>query len=186
MTQQQVDRELGWDDTIEREGGEFILLPEGDYNFTVTKFERARFAGSEKLPPCNQAKLELTIHSPQGDVTINHNLFLHTITEGLLSSFFSAIGQKKKGEPLQPNWPGVVGSKGRCQLEHNRYTVQGQERVNNQVRRFYSYEDYLKHANQQQPPAQPAPQQQPQQHQAPFPTGQPPQTQQGGYTPGQF
>lgn len=35
-------RELGWDDEISREGGEFLLLPEGDYNFVVESYERAR------------------------------------------------------------------------------------------------------------------------------------------------
>ena len=32
-------RELGWDDEISREGGEFLLLPEGDYNFVVESYE---------------------------------------------------------------------------------------------------------------------------------------------------
>lgn len=91
------ERELGWEDEIEKDGSDFILLPEGDYDFTVAKFERARFQGSVKMPACNQAKLELTVHSPEhGDVTIFHNLFLHTKTEGLLSNFFAGIGQKKK------------------------------------------------------------------------------------------
>ena len=31
--------ELGWDDEIEQDGGDFILLDEGEYAFTVTKFE---------------------------------------------------------------------------------------------------------------------------------------------------
>lgn len=166
----QMERELSWDDTIEKEGGEYILLPPGDYNFTVTKFERARFNGSANLPPCNQAKLEITIHSPEhGDVIVFHNLFLHTKTEGLLSAFFTAIGQKKKGEPLRMNWNAVVGAKGRCQIEHYKYTKDGRELVNNQIKRFYPYEEYLKHIGQQNP-----------QHQPPFPG------QTGVFTPGQF
>ncbi|MDF2649829.1 MAG: BCBBV1cgp15 [Paenibacillus sp.] len=178
------ERELGWDDTIEKDGGEFVLLPEGDYNFTVVKFERSRFQGSTNLPACNQAKLELTVHCPKnGDVTIFHNLFLHTKTEGLLSAFFSAIGQKRKGEPLRMNWNAVIGAKGRCQLEHNKYTSKGEDRVNNQVKRFYPYEDYLKQSGTQQPQYQQQQYQQQNQHQAPFPTG----TQNGGgFTPGQF
>ena len=40
---------MGWDDEFE-EGSEFLLLPEGDYNFTITQFERAYFNGSDKLP----------------------------------------------------------------------------------------------------------------------------------------
>lgn len=162
---QQVERELNWDDEIEKEGGEFIVLQEGDYPFTVTKFERARFAGSEKMPACHQAKLELTIHSPdQGDVIIYHNLFLHTKTERLLSIFFAGIGQKKKGEKLKMNWNTVVGSKGRLKLEIHRFVGKdGQERTNNQVKTFYPYEE-------KQP------------HPTPFPMG----SQHSGFTAGQF
>ncbi|UFT98120.1 hypothetical protein KO561_13000 [Radiobacillus kanasensis] len=170
---QEVERELGWDDEIEKDGGDFILLPEGDYNFTVAKFERARFAGSKKMPACNQAKLELTVHSPEhGDVTVFHNLFLHTKTEGLLSNFFSGIGQKKKGEKLRMNWNTVIGSKGKLKLEINKFMGNdGNERTNNQVKKFYSYEEAFPQG------------QQTQQNQAPFPTGG---QQQGGFTPGQF
>jgi len=173
-TQNNIERELGWDDTIQKDGGEFTLLPAGDYDFTVTKFERGRFAGSAKMPACNQAKLEITVHSPEhGDVVIFHNLFLHTKTEGLLSNFFAGIGQKKKGEPLRMNWNAVVGARGRLKLEINKFKGNdGQERTNNQVKSFYSYEDLN-----QQPP------QQQQYNQAPFPGAQ---QQGGGFTPGQF
>lgn len=175
------ERELGWDDEIEKEGGNFILLPAGDYNFTVAKFERGRFQGSEKMPPCNQAKLELTIHSPEhGDVTVFHNLMLHTKTEGFLSNFFAGIGQKKKGEKLRMNWNAVVGAKGRCKVIQNKYISKGEERVNNQIDTFHPYEDYLKQASSNQHMQQS--QQQTQSQAAPFPTGQ----QQGGFTPGQF
>lgn len=165
---EQAQRELGWDDEIQKDGGEFILLPAGDYNFTVTKFERGRFAGSEKMPACNQAKLELTVHSPEhGDVVVFHNLFLHTKTEGLLSNFFAGIGQKKKGEKLKMNWPTVIGATGRLKLEVNHFKGRdGEDKTNNQVKSFYSSEDVSS---------------QPRQHQAPFPTGN-----QGGFTPGQF
>lgn len=194
------ERELGWDDEIEKDGSDFILLPEGDYDFTVAKFERGRFQGSSKMPACNQAKLELTVHSPEhGNVTIFHNLFLHTKTEGLLSNFFSGIGQKKKGEKLRMNWGTVIGSKGRLRLEINKYQGNdGTEKTNNQVKKFYPFEEVFgqqqpqPQQNYQQPMQQP-PYQQPMynqqpaqpQHQAPFPTTNPPQGG-GGFTPGQF
>ena len=38
--------EYGWEDEIVNEGGDFVLLPEGDYDFTVAKYERARHEGS--------------------------------------------------------------------------------------------------------------------------------------------
>ena len=45
MENTNIDRELSWDDEIEKDSGEFILLPEGDYEFTVESFERARYQG---------------------------------------------------------------------------------------------------------------------------------------------
>lgn len=188
----QNERELSWDDTIEKDGGSFVTLPAGDYYFTVAKFERSRFTGSDKMPPCNQAKLELTVHSPdQGNVTVFHNLFLHTKTEGLLSNFFSAIGQKKKGEPLRMNWNAVVGAKGKLKLEVRNYKHNGEDRSHNQVKTFFSYDEAFpadqqtpvqsnqQPYQQQQPPQQGY--QQPQQ-QPPFPPAQ----QGGGWQQGNF
>ena len=34
--------EIGWDDTIQEDGQDLVLLEEGDYNFRVTNFERVR------------------------------------------------------------------------------------------------------------------------------------------------
>jgi hypothetical protein len=177
------ERELGWDDEIEKDGSDFVLLPEGDYHFTVKKFERARYAGGDKIPACNQAKLELSIHSPEhGDQTVFHNLFLHTKTEGLLSNFFAGIGQKKKGEKLRMNWNAVIGSKGKCKLTVNKYMSKGEERANNQVKTFYAYEEAFPQGQGYQPPAQgyQQPVQQQPMHQSPFPTKN------NGFTPGQF
>lgn len=174
---QNAERELGWDDEIEKDsGGGFIVLPEGDYDFTVGKFERGRFKGSDKLPACNQAKVELIIHSPEhGDVTIEHLLFLHTKTEGLLSNFFSGIGQKRKGEKLRMNWQTVVGSRGRCKLYIDKYKAAGKdtEYTSNKVKSFYPYEDVFG-----QPPAAPQHYQQNQYQQPPQYQQQPPQYQQ--------
>lgn len=93
-----ADRELDWDDQIEKES-EFVLLPAGDYEFTVTGFKRARHPGSAKLSACNKAELDIEITSPEGTAVIRHNLFLHTKTEGILSAFFVSIGRKSMVKP---------------------------------------------------------------------------------------
>lgn len=119
MTQQfQQDRELGWDDTIVQDS-EFILLEPGEYWFTVEKFERARHTpnphskSQNPLPACNKAILTLKIETRTGETkTVKHNLFLHSRTEGMVSAFFGAIGQKKHGEQLRMNWQTVVGAIG--------------------------------------------------------------------------
>ncbi len=119
MTEQynNFEREFGWDDVIQQDQ-EFVLLPEGLYEFTVTGFERARHnpSGNGKLPACNKAIVSVEVVAPQGKVTMKHNLFLHSSTEGMLSAFFGAIGQKKKGSKLQMDWNTITGARGVCKV----------------------------------------------------------------------
>ena len=134
--------ELNWDSAIEKDSPEYILLPEGDYDFTVTKFERGRHNGSEKLPPCNKAIIHLLIETPQGNAVIQNQLLLHSKTEGMLSAFFTAIGQKKKGEKITMNWNAVTGAKGRCRVYVDTWKgSDAEERKSNRVRRFYEPEE---------------------------------------------
>ena len=133
--------ELSWDDVIENDSPEFVILPDGDYNFEVVDFERGRHNGSEKLPPCNKAIVHIRIEGKEGISTIKHQLFLHTITEGMLCAFFAGIGQRQKGERLKMNWSRVVGSKGRCKIGTRKWTnEEGKEMVFNEVKKFYEPE----------------------------------------------
>jgi hypothetical protein len=135
-------REIGWDDQIENEGAEFTVLPAGDCEFEVLSFERARHSGSDKLPPCNKAVLHIQLTAQDGSTTtVNHNLFLHSITEGMLCSFFTAIGQRQKGERATMNWNAVTGSRGRCKITVRKWKGDdGVERESNQINKFYEPE----------------------------------------------
>ena len=112
---QNFAHELGWEDEITVDGGGFIELEPGDYQFTVVDFERARHIPNPqnpgKLPACNKAIVTISIETAEGEARLKHNLFLHSSTEGMLSAFFGAIGQKKHGEPLKMNW-NILGAKG--------------------------------------------------------------------------
>ena len=135
------DRELGWDDVIENDSPEFVILPDGDYDFEVVDFERGRHNGSEKLPPCNKAIVHIRVEGKEGISIIKHQLFLHTITEGMLCAFFTGIGQRQKGERLKMNWNAVIGSKGRCKVGTRKWTNdEGKEMVFNEVKKFYEPE----------------------------------------------
>lgn len=134
--------ELGWDDSIENDGPDFVILPEGDYDFEVIEFERGRHGGSEKLPPCNKAVIHIKIEGEEGVSIIRHNLFLHSVTEGLLCAFFTGIGQRKKGEKITMNWNKVVGSKGRAKVGIRTWiNDSGEEKVFNEITRFYEPEE---------------------------------------------
>lgn len=133
------ERALSWDDEINYEERSFITLPEGDYDFEVVDFERARHPGSERLPACNMAVLKIRLSGEAGTTTINHRLFLHTRTQGFLSEFFVAIGQMRKGESIRMNWNAVVGSRGRCKVGVRKWVGDdGQERTSNEILRFYA------------------------------------------------
>ncbi len=135
-----LGREFGWDDTIEHDST-FELVPAGDYWFTVTGFSRGRHNGSEKLPPCPKAELKLELTDGQHKTTLTHNLFLHSITEGMLCSFFAAIGQRKHGEQLRMNWQKVVGARGRCKVTVRQWTSRsGNENESNDIAKFYEYD----------------------------------------------
>ena len=136
------ERELQWDDVIEKEGSEFVTLPEGDYTFMVESFERGRFTPKEgnKLPACNMAILKLKIDTPEGTAYINHQLYLHSRMESRLSEFFAAIGQKKKGEALKMNWNIVPGSTGRAHITLDADKADPNKKYNH-VKNFYPKED---------------------------------------------
>jgi hypothetical protein len=132
------ERAFGWDDTIENDSPDFVVLPEGDYDFEVIDFERARHGGSDKLPPCNKAIVHIRIEGTDGVTTIKHNLFLHSKTEGMLCAFFTGIGQRQKGEKLAMNWSKVVGATGRAKVGIRTFTRDdGSTMTFNEIKRFY-------------------------------------------------
>lgn len=133
--------ELGWYDTIEDDGSGFIILKEGDYNFTVTDFERGRFPGSAKIPPCNKAVVTLAVQCDEGLAYVKTDIILARNLEWRISSFFRCIGQKKHGEKLVMNWDKIIGSVGRAHFKPRTYiTNDGEERQVNDVGSFYDYE----------------------------------------------
>lgn len=188
------DRELGWDDMIEKDS-EFVLLPDGLYYFTVAGFERGRHTPNPqnpgKLPACNKATVHIKISANEGETELRHNLFLHSSTEGMLSAFFAAIGQKKKGEPLRMNWNAIIGKTGVCKVGTRQYNGNNYNEVKSML--YPEDVDYAKVLNAQpnqvpqggyQQPTQGAYQQSQQNYQQPQQNYQQPT--QGGYQAGQF
>lgn len=149
-------KEYGWDDEIVNEGADFTLLPEGDYDFTVSKFERARHAGSDKIQPCNMAKVTFTIWGAEDKIEITENFYLCNKFEWKLSALFLAIGQKKHGEPLRMNWNAVTGAKGKCRVYIDKYKKKdGSDGQSNKIKKFYAYDEQVTTI---QPANQPVPQ----------------------------
>lgn len=137
---QSQDGALSWDSPIEKESN-FEIFPEGTYQYIVIDLERDTFPGSENLSACPSANLTLRVKNvdtgEEGEIS-RISLLLHSKMEWLLSAFFLSIGQKKPGEPLQPDWGKVVGSRGLCELEVVKSTSKkdGKEYTNNRVKKW--------------------------------------------------
>ena len=132
---------MDWNDTIEDDGKEFVILPEGDYNFTVTSFERGRHNGSAKIPPCNKAILTISIDNNQGNATARFDLFLYRSIEWKISSFFRSIGAKQQGEKVVMDWNNVVQKRGRAHIRPHSYTGKdGQQHQINEVVSFLAHD----------------------------------------------
>lgn len=167
--------EIGYEGMIENEDGGFTLLPEGDYDFTVSKITRGRYEGSDKMPACNSVTVELTVLGPQDKATISERFFLVKKFEWKLSQFFLSIGVKKHGEPLMMRW-NIEGLRGKCKVYVDHYKKQdGSDGQSNKIKKFYAYDEQVQTAS-----PQPTAMQQPPQYQAP-----PPQYQQGYQQPPQ-
>ena len=134
--------EYNWDDEISQDSAEFALLPEGEYEFSVTGFERGRYPGGAKLPSCPKATVSLRFEGVEGVAVIKHNFFLHSKCEGLLCAFFTCLGMRKRGEPLRMDWPGTVGRTGRAKITVRSYTGNdGREYQTNDVKQFLEPEN---------------------------------------------
>ena len=100
---------FGWDDEIEESS--FEVLPDGDYRFEVTGFERGWWEpqrSDSKIPACNQAEIEMTINwvNKDGQTRTNkltYKLKLVRNLQFLIYQFFEAVGLRKKGDhfPVQ-------------------------------------------------------------------------------------
>lgn len=135
----EMNRELGWEEEIENDGNDFVLLNEGDYDFVVTKFERGRSKGSDKLPPCNMAILTIRVND---QTTIIENLLLNKKTEWKLCQFFTSIGLRKHGEKMRMNWSKVLGATGRCKIIVEDFTGRdGNVRQTNRIDKFLEPEE---------------------------------------------
>ena len=132
---------LDWDSTIEDDGTGFVLLEEGDYDFTVTGFERGRHNGSAKIPACNKAIVTLSIETPNGVAEIKENLILYKTMEWKISAFFRSLGMKKHGERLVMDWDKVLGAAGRAHIVQREYV--GNDGINKKANNVGYFLDYI-------------------------------------------
>lgn len=134
--------ELDWDGEVSNEGG-FVLLPEGDYPYTITKFERARYNGSSKVPPCRMAQLTVAIHGGEkGETYVICRLFLLSKYQWKIYDLFVSLGlANPEDETVRMQWDRVQGGTGICHVAQREYTKQsgahvGETVISNEITKF--------------------------------------------------
>ena len=132
---------LEWDSEIKNDGGDFKLLPEGVYPFTVRSLERAYNNGTKKIPPCPMANVTLRVGVGADSSDVTNKLYLDDSQEWKLCQFFLALGMRKHGEALKMNWDAVVDKSGWVEIEHYTYTDNGEEKTINSVVRYLNPAD---------------------------------------------
>lgn len=117
---------FNWDSEISNDGNglSFIILPDGQYTFEVTKFEKSFYSGnSTKIPAnCPKADLEMTITTDDGISIIRDSIFLYDAFEWKLSSFFRCLGLKQHGQSVKMPWDKVLHAKGKASISSEEYT----------------------------------------------------------------
>ena len=131
------DRVLEWDDEVEKDELEYVLLPEGEYFFTVLSVERGTAQGKDGKPDYPQARVKLEIENDIGPATTMKFFPLLKSREWLIGSFFKSIGLKNRGEKGRMRWNEAKGRRGRARFRH--YTNQNSGRTYNEVDAFLEY-----------------------------------------------
>ena len=127
-----AEMNLDWDSPISAEEREFSVAPEGEYNFTVTNFERTMSQKGSKM-----AKLTLGVETDEGVLPVFDYLVLTTKMEWKLSQFFECIGLKEKGVPLKSMpWDKVMGAEGRAKIVIEEHEYKGEMRKGNKVGKY--------------------------------------------------
>jgi len=127
-----MSEHLSWDGQIKNDGQD--LLPEGEYDFVVTKVDKT-ISQSSGAP---MAVVTLQAYGPDDAVvTVYDYLVLTRAAEWKLSAFFRALGMKKHGEPFVMNWDAVEGKTGRAEFYVDEFEKQdGSKAKNNKVQRY--------------------------------------------------
>lgn len=112
----------------------------GEYNFTVLRYERDKHLGSDKIRPCPKAIVYLEVETPEGIFNTQTNLFLISSKRKYLFNFFCCLGLLKRGESAQMPWSKITGAQGRAKFERTSFI--GKDNQTHYAINLVSYIDY--------------------------------------------
>lgn len=140
------DEVFGWDDEVDATATapEYVVLEPGLYSFTVQKFERKRFNGSAKMPPCAMAELQLQCTNGKQIGNVFVRLYLCRSQAWKINELFKCCSlMDEEGDELTNThypWDKVVGARGVVKIKQREYNG----KTYNEVEKFLSVSEQAK------------------------------------------
>lgn len=127
----------------------YILLPEGDYDFTIVDLKASRHIDrGNKVGNCKQINPVFRIIDPETKTPVdisNYNLYIWN-SKGCISiitQYLASIWVIPKGKDVVMDWrrDKHIGQTGKLRIKHEKYTGQdGTERISMKIAKLYRKE----------------------------------------------
>lgn len=137
------DKEYDWDTEIGEEANvnPFVILPDGEYPFTVTALERGYYEGNPEKgkKPCLKAMLMIEVDGGEhGTAYVKENIFVKPENAWKIKQFFVSIGLvREDAERFIPQWNSIVGCVGRCRTRKHQFKAKNGDMVDtNDIKKF--------------------------------------------------
>lgn len=124
------NREIGWGEDIVGEEQQFVLLPEGEYDFIVDSVNYIRKTVDNVT--CGYSEVVCRIKTPEGDVIVKTNIKLVQKMMWKITEFFVCLGMGQVGQKFKTDWPATRGRTGRLKLSNRDYN----QKKYNQIDKF--------------------------------------------------
>lgn len=131
--------------------GGFVLLPVGDYDFTIIDLKESRHQARPggKVGSCKQVNPVFRVTNPEDGSPVdldNYNLFMWNSKGciGMIAQYYDSIGIHKKGDPIRFDWikEHHIGKTGRLEIKHETYKGRdGSDKVSAKIARLYPKEE---------------------------------------------
>ena len=131
MTEHEENTILGWDSEIENEGNDFVIFPDDtECECEVIAFDKGAAASGAPM-----AKLKILCVAEAGRTTVEDNIALQRNCEWKLCEFFTAIGQRRHGQRIVPDWTKVMGARFRARLSKEPWR-NNPDRFSNKIKKY--------------------------------------------------
>lgn len=124
------NREIAWGEEIVGEEQQYVLLPEGEYDFIVDGVQYMR--KTIENVTCGYSEIVCRVKTQYGDVIVKTNIKLVQKMMWKITEFFVCIGMGRVGEKFKTDWPATRGRSGRLKISNREYNG----KKYNQVDRF--------------------------------------------------